>query len=79
MGHHAVNGITAVEGAAMISYSIRQYFRILVGATGTGKSTLVDGMVNYILGVKWEDPFRFSTIDMEHEEKERHLNQVSLI
>ena len=50
---------------------------MLVGATGTGKSTLVDGMVNYILGVKWEDPFRFTTIDMENEDKERHLNQVS--
>ena len=32
---------------------------ILMGATGSGKSTLVNGMVNYILGVEWTDPFRF--------------------
>ena len=32
---------------------------ILMGATGSGKSTLVNGMVNYILGVEWNDPFRF--------------------
>ena len=49
---------------------------MLVGATGTGKSTLVDGLVNYILGVKWDDPFRFSIIDLEQEEKDRHQNQV---
>ena len=35
---------------------------ILMGATGSGKSTLIDGMVNYILGVKWADPFRFKSI-----------------
>ena len=35
---------------------------ILVGATGSGKSTLVNGMVNYILGVEWGDPFRFCLV-----------------
>ena len=37
----------------------------LVGATGSGKSTLVDAMVNYILGVKWDDPFRFKVVPDE--------------
>jgi DNA segregation ATPase FtsK/SpoIIIE-like protein len=50
---------------------------MLVGATGTGKSTLVDGMVNYVLGVNWEDPFRFTVIDLEKEEMDREKNQVS--
>ena len=31
---------------------------ILIGATGTGKSTLVDSLVNYILNVRWDDNFR---------------------
>lgn len=49
---------------------------MLIGATGTGKSTLVDGFVNYILGVNWNDPFRYTVIDLEEEEKGREKNQV---
>ena len=32
---------------------------VLLGTVCCGKTTLIDGMVNYILGVRWEDPFRF--------------------
>lgn len=49
---------------------------MLVGATGSGKSTLVDGFVNYLMGVSFDDPFRFTTAMLEHEEMKTH-NQVN--
>jgi len=47
---------------------------MLVGATGTGKSTLIDGIVNYVLGVNWNDPFRFTLEHLEEEEAARKGN-----
>lgn len=36
---------------------------MVVGATGAGKSTLINGFVNYIYGIKAEDGFRLRVID----------------
>ncbi|XP_054846956.1 uncharacterized protein LOC129337379 [Eublepharis macularius] len=41
---------------------------MVMGATGSGKTTLINGMINYILGVHWEDGFRFNLI---HEQTNR--------
>lgn len=48
-------------------------FIILMGATGSGKSTLIDGMINYILGVKWSDTFRFKCV---REDEYNNWNQA---
>ncbi|XP_063044491.1 uncharacterized protein LOC134438769 [Engraulis encrasicolus] len=41
---------------------------LMLGSTGAGKTTLVNVMMNYILGVKWEDRYRFKLI---HEDTNR--------
>lgn len=48
---------------------------MFVGATGSGKSTLVDGIINYIMGVSFEDPFRFTVVTLESDERKNN-NQV---
>jgi ABC-type lipoprotein export system ATPase subunit len=49
---------------------------MLVGATGSGKSTLIDGIINYITDVSWDDDFRFSLVDLTDDEKKNETNQV---
>ncbi|XP_063040084.1 uncharacterized protein LOC134435163 [Engraulis encrasicolus] len=55
------------------SYSNRSNKTImLVGATGSGKTTLINGMINYILGVDWEANWRFKLIDKETNKWQAH-------
>uniref|UniRef100_A0A3B4YYP4 AIG1-type G domain-containing protein n=1 Tax=Seriola lalandi dorsalis TaxID=1841481 RepID=A0A3B4YYP4_SERLL len=49
---------------------------MVLGATGAGKSTLINGMINYILGVEWEDPYRFKLVD-EGQSKSQAESQTS--
>ena len=37
-----------------------------------------DGIVNYVMGVSFEDPFRFTMVTLEDEEKKNDANQVNL-
>ncbi|XP_070623365.1 uncharacterized protein [Erythrolamprus reginae] len=41
---------------------------LMMGVKGCGKTTLINGMINYILGVQWEDNFRYKLI---HETTQR--------
>ncbi|KAI2646623.1 hypothetical protein H4Q32_025555 [Labeo rohita] len=51
---------------------------MMIGATGAGKTTLINSMINYILGVQWKDGFRFVLID-EGKQKSQAESQTSEI
>ncbi|XP_063814159.1 uncharacterized protein LOC135054768 [Pseudophryne corroboree] len=51
---------------------------LLVGATGSGKTTLINGMANYILGVDWKDDFRFKLVHEVTGKSQAH-SQTSLV
>ena len=56
----------------------QEYVVMLVGATGAGKSTLINGMVNYILGVDWKDDFRFKLIADEGGTSQAHSQTTTI-
>lgn len=48
---------------------------LLLGVTNSGKSILVDGIINYFMGVSFDDPFRFTTVSLK-EERMKMYHQV---
>ena len=45
---------------------------MMVGATGTGKTTLINGIANYIYGTQWANKFRLKVIDNEGQRSQAH-------
>ncbi len=64
--HHFV--MEKVAGSTDVK--VERKMILLMGTTDSGKSSLINAMINFILGVDWKDPFRFQVIDDFQEEKE---------
>ena len=45
---------------------------MVLGATGAGKSTMINGLANYVMGVKFDDTFRFKVITDEGSGSQAH-------
>ena len=67
-----------VVGTPIPSRPVIEKVLMLVGTTGAGKTTLINGMINYLFGVKWKDDFRLVLI-AEYPVKSLAHSQTALI
>ncbi|CAG2247510.1 unnamed protein product [Mytilus edulis] len=49
---------------------------MLVGGIGSGKSTLINCIANYVIGVTWQDPFRFTLMDLDKSRQVKAPNKA---
>ena len=59
--------LRVMEAQIPTAYVDHEVFRemviLVVGQTGAGKSTQIDGMLNFLLGIKWDEGIRFKVVD----------------
>ena len=85
--HEVVARVLSVSDKSQSLFSkTREYFTrsrkceeksiLVVGATGAGKSTLIDAIINYVLDVRYEDGVRFQLVDLSEAETRKKQNQA---
>ena len=58
--------------------SLKEEIKILiVGMMGSGKTTFLNGIANYLYGVKWDDNFRFKIVSEEEECKTNNIHTAT--
>ena len=55
--------------------SKREKVIMMVGATGSGKTTTINAMFNYIMGVEFEDHFRLQLIEEDEEDQTKSVTK----
>ncbi|CAF3356242.1 unnamed protein product [Rotaria socialis] len=65
------------QSQELITLSHEEKVVLLVGETGTGKTTLINSLVNYYYGVAWADEFRLILIAKEDEADESIVRSQS--
>ncbi|XP_073488586.1 uncharacterized protein [Aquarana catesbeiana] len=51
---------------------------MMVGETGSGKTTLINTIVNYIFGVEWKDEYRIQLIEESNKKSQAHSQTSSI-
>ncbi|CAG0888385.1 unnamed protein product [Darwinula stevensoni] len=68
--NNEVKGIRKFDIGPRLQMQQDERVLVIVGATGAGKTTMINGLANYVYGVQWEDDFRFKLItekgDIDH-------------
>nr|CAH0113073.1 unnamed protein product [Daphnia galeata] len=54
------------------NYKERASTILLMEETGSGKTTMINAMINYVLGVEFEDDFRFKLVDEQVNQNQAH-------
>eukprot|EP01083_Nonionella_stella_P091875 256944_1 len=64
-----LKGVHQVKTLKSLRVGKRHRTVMVIGATGTGKTTLLNSLMNYLWEVKYDDPYRFKLIYEGHKEE----------
>jgi energy-coupling factor transporter ATP-binding protein EcfA2 len=76
MSHKYIIAVDPYKSVDEFHTTTNERVLMLVGATGAGKSTLINGITNYVTDVRWQNDFRFKVI-IDKNERSQAQSQTS--